>query len=186
MDNKQVKILQNSFKEYLKSNEQIYEFSVGSDLKIRNSIPFKVLFPGLNLGLYYFRHLISRIAQFTDYSPIKVFLYRFIGFKIGKGVFISPDVILDSQFPELIEIGDYVVLGWGAKIFVHDYNGIVYRIGRVNIGSGTIVGGFSFIRAGVSIENNSLVKLGSLIFDNNNPNVVSQLNIKENIENKVR
>jgi acetyltransferase-like isoleucine patch superfamily enzyme len=185
MDKSQIKILQNSLNEYLKTEEPFFEFSVGSDLKTRNSIPFKVIFPGIQLGLYYFRHLISRIAQFIDYSPIKIFLYRLIGFKIGKGVYISPDVILDSQFPELLEIGDYVVLGWGAKIFVHDYNGIVYRIGRVKIGTGTVVGGFSFIRAGVSIEDNSLVKLGSLIFNNNSPNVTSQLKIKDNIENKV-
>jgi acetyltransferase-like isoleucine patch superfamily enzyme len=186
MDKSQIKILQNSFKEYLKTDEPFFEFSVGSDLKIRNSIPFKVIFPGIQLSYYYFRHFISRVAQFTDYSPIKIFLYRLIGFKIGKGVYISPDVVLDSQFPELLEIGDYAVLGWGAKLFVHDYNGIVYRIGRVKIGTGTVVGGFSFIRAGVSIDDNSLVKLGSLIFNNKNPNVVSQLRINENIENNVK
>jgi len=185
MEKSQIKILQNSFKEYLKTEEPFFEFSVGSDLNTRNSIPFRVIFPGIQLTLYYFRHLISRIAQFIDYSPIKIFLYRLIGIKIGKGVYISPDVILDSQFPALLEIGDYVVLGWGAKIFVHDYNGIIYRIGRVKIGTGTVVGGFSFIRAGVNIEDNSLVKLGSLNFNNNSQNVTSQLKMKENIENKV-
>jgi len=183
MNKVEIKIIRKSFLNFLKSDEPFYEFSVGSDLKIRNKISFKVLFPGIHRTVFYLRHIISRTAQFIDYSPIKILIYKLIGFNIGKGVFISPDVILDSQFPKLIEIGDYVVLGWGAKIFVHDFNGITYRIGRVKIGAGSIIGGFSFIRAGVFIEDNSLVKLGSIIFDNKNPNVIKQQKTEEIINN---
>jgi acetyltransferase-like isoleucine patch superfamily enzyme len=184
MDKRQIEILRKSFKEYLKTDGPYFEFSVGPDIEKRKSILFQVLFPGIHRLFYYTRHFISRIAQFIDYSPVKIFLYRLVGFKIGKGVYISPDVILDSQFPELVEIGDYVVLGWGAKIFVHDYNGVIYRVGRVKIGRGTVIGGFSFIRSGVSIDEMSLVKLGSLVFNNDNSNIESQLKSKEYNENK--
>ena len=183
MNKDEIKIIRKSFKKFLKSDEPFFEFSVGSDLKRRNKVPFKVLFPGLHRTFFYLRHIITRIAQFIDYSPLKIFLYRLIGFKIGKGVYISPDVILDSQFPGLIEIGDYVVMGWGAKLFVHDFNGKSYRIGRVKIGSGSVVGGFSFIRSGVLIEDNSLVKLGAIVLDNKNPDIVNQNNTNELLNN---
>lgn len=184
MDKSQIKILKKSYKEYLKTDNPFFEFSVGSDLKKRNKVPFKVIFPGIQRVFYYLRHIATRVTQFIDYSPIKIFLYRLIGFKIGKGVYISPDVILDSQFPKFLEIGDYVVLGWGAKIFAHDYNGIVYRIGRVKIGTGTVIGGFSFIRAGVNINDNSLVMSGSHILNENNSKVVNLERLKEILEKK--
>jgi acetyltransferase-like isoleucine patch superfamily enzyme len=121
-----------------------------------------------------------------DYSPVKVLIYRSIGFRIGKGVYISPDVILDPQFPRFVEIGDHVVLGWGSKIFVHDYDGVVYRIGRVKIGAGSVIGGFSFIRAGVTIPENSLVKLGSRILVGDSRDVVPLAELKAKFESQNR
>ncbi len=184
MDKEQIKILRSEFKKFLKSEEPFFEFSVGENLKFRNQVPFKVIFPGINRLMYYFRHILSRLIQFIDVSFLKVFVYRLLGFKIGKGVYIAPDVILDSQFPKLVEIGDYVVLGWGTKIFTHDYNGVYYRVGRVKIGMGTVVGGFSFIRAGVTIDEKAVVKLGSTIFQDTNSNIVRQEQIKESFENR--
>jgi acetyltransferase-like isoleucine patch superfamily enzyme len=94
-----------------------------------------------------------------DYSPFKVLIYRLIGVKIGKGVFISPQVYIDVQFPELIVIEDYVILGYGASVFTHEFISNTYRLGRVHIKRGAMIGAFSKIRSGVCIgeQANSIV-----------------------------
>src|SRR3989338_8713230 len=48
-------------------------------------------------------------------------LYRMIGVKIGKDVCISPDVILDWLFPELITIDDGVLVGGDMIIATHEF-----------------------------------------------------------------
>jgi acetyltransferase-like isoleucine patch superfamily enzyme len=184
MDTNRIQLLRQAYREYLDSGGAFFELPVGDDVRSRNRIPFQVLFPGLRRPVYYLRHFIARIAQYIDYSPIKILIYRSIGFRIGKGVYIAPDVILDPQFPAFLEIGDNVVLGWGSKVFVHDYDGIVFRIGRVRIGRGSVIGGFSFIRAGVTIPENSLVKFGSRIFRDQNHDIMPLAEVKRQYESR--
>lgn len=152
------------FKEFIKSNDMIFEFDVDCELKYRNKIPYRVILPGCKRPSFYLRHTISRIIQYIDYSPIKVLFYKMIGLKIGKGVYIAPEVTIDVHFPQLIEIGDYAIIGWGAKIFTHDYDGKIFRVGRISIGTGAVVGGFSFVRAGVRVGEGALVKLTSTVY----------------------
>jgi acetyltransferase-like isoleucine patch superfamily enzyme len=89
-----------------------------------------------------------------------------LGVKIGKGVYISPDVILDPHFPRLITIGDFCVLGWGSKFFTHEMSVKKYRIGRVTICKGAVVGAFSIIRAGVEVGENAQTCMNSYIYKN--------------------
>ncbi len=156
--------IRKQFNLFLSKDDMMFEFEVTSDLAKRNAMPYKIVFPGMKKYRFYFRHLIARIAQYIDFSPVKVLIYKMIGVKIGKGVFIAPDVIIDVHFPELIEIGDYVLLGWGSKVFGHDYDGRIFRVGRVKIGKGSVIGGFSFVRAGVRIGEESLVRLTSTVY----------------------
>jgi hypothetical protein len=186
MDASQISLLREAFREFRSSDRAVLEIPVGDDMRTKHKVPYRVLFHGLRRPGYYLRHVIARVAQMIDYSPFKILIYRLIGFRIGKGVYISPDVILDTQFPRFVEIGDYVVLGWGSKIFVHDYDGVVYRIGRVKIGAGSVIGGFSFIRAGVTIRENSLVKLGSRIFVGESQDVVSLDELRAKFESQSR
>ncbi len=164
MNKNEILNIRKEITEFFKSDELIYEFEVKSELKERNSLPYKIIFPGARLILFYFRHLAARVAQFIDYSPVKKIIYRSLGIKIGKGAFIAPDVVIDAHFPRLIEIGDYAILGWGSKIFVHDFDGKIFRIGRVIIGRGAVIGGYSFVRAGVKIGDEALVKLTSTAY----------------------
>jgi acetyltransferase-like isoleucine patch superfamily enzyme len=67
----------------------------------------------------------SCVITLLKYMPpfeLKNTLYkRLLGIKIGKDVAISPDVIFDPFFPELIKIGDHCSIGWGARIFAHEF-----------------------------------------------------------------
>lgn len=152
------------FQSYLKNPDKVFEFEVNYLLSDRIACIYQVIFPGRKKYQFYGRFLVARIAQYIDYSPIKVWLYRLIGIKIGKGVFISPDVILDPHFPTLIEIHDYAILGWGARLFTHGFSGKVYRVGRITIGEGAVIGAFSLIRGGVVIGKNANISADSIVY----------------------
>jgi acetyltransferase-like isoleucine patch superfamily enzyme len=140
------------------------EFAIDCPVGQRIRFIYAVIFPGGRKYLFYLRFLIARIARAVDLSPVKVFLYRLIGMKIGKGVFLSPDVILDPHFPELIEIGDHAIIGWGTRLFCHEFNGGVYRLGRISVGRGAVIGGFSIIRGGVTIGDNAQVASTCIVY----------------------
>lgn len=184
MDEAGIRSLQAQYVDFLSSDRPFLEIPVGDDPRTKHLVPFRVLFPGWRRAAYYLRHVAARAAQMIDYSPLKIAIYRAIGFRIGKGVYISPDVILDPQLTGFIEIGDHVVIGWGAKIFVHEYNGVVYRIGRVRIGAGSVIGGFSMIRSGVTIPANSLVKVSSRIATGDHHGIVSLAKVSEEWNNR--
>lgn len=152
------------FLEFLLGDEKKFEFDVDCRLEDRIRFIYNIIFPGIQKYIFYVRFVIARIAQFIDYSPLKVCIYRLIGMKIGKGVYIAADVILDPHFPGLIEIGDYAIIGWGTHAFCHEFDGVKYRIGRITIGKGVVIGGFSIIRGGVKIGENAHVASTCIVY----------------------
>ena len=137
--------------EFLAGEEKVFEFATRCPPARRIGFIYSVVFPGLRKYRFYWNFLLCRIARAIDWSPLKVALYRAAGFRIGKGVFISPDAILDPHFPALIDIGDHAIIGWGTQLFTHEFDGRKYRLGRIRIGAGAVIGGFSIVRGGVSI-----------------------------------
>lgn len=163
MDNQKIETYREMVKQFFDKNEKRLSFVVDCSLKDRVRFVDQVIFPGWAKYRFYGRFFLSRLAYFTDYSPLKVFIYRRIGIKIGKGVFIAPDVTIDVHFPKLIQIDDYVILGYGSSIFVHDFSNNKYRMGQVHIGKGAIIGGYSFIRCGVHIGEQANVELKATV-----------------------
>jgi acetyltransferase-like isoleucine patch superfamily enzyme len=150
---------------FLAGSGMHHTFDIPRDYRniVRNV--YSVVFPGLKRPLFYLRFFVARLAQFMDYSPVKVFLYRLTGMRIGKGVFISPEVFLDPHFPGLINIEDHVILGWGCRIFTHDYFDYRYRLGRVNIGEGALIGAYSTLRCGINIGKEAQIAFGSIVYE---------------------
>jgi acetyltransferase-like isoleucine patch superfamily enzyme len=157
--------LAQGFKNFLKGSEPAFEFTFECELQNRIRFVYAVIFPGYwDRMRFYTRFMVAKLARHMDYSPFKVFLYRRIGVRIGKGAFISPDVILDPHFPELIEIGEYAILGWGSHLFTHEFSGSSYRAGRIRIGRGAVIGGFTTIRGGVTIGEKAQVSSMSIVY----------------------
>ena len=129
--------------EFQNSENMSMEFHVDCDLEDRLKFIYAAIFPGTKKMQFYFRFFLSRIAYFTDYSPLKVLIYRICGVKIGKGVFISPQVFIDVHFPSFLIIEDYAILGINSYIFQHDFINNKYRIGKVKIKRGALVGAFA-------------------------------------------
>lgn len=155
--------------------DKFVEFDLDCTLDKRISYVCEVLYPFLTSARLNFNFTIAKIAEIIPLSVIKIFIYRLLGVKIGKGVFISPDVILDPHFPKLITLEDYCVLGWGSKIYTHEMSTKKYRIGSVTIKKGAVIGGFSTIRSGVNVGEMAQTCMNSYIYKD----VVSYTSVKQ-------
>ena len=92
------------------------------------------------------------IHLFTFLPPLKNWMFRRFGYKIGKKVFIAPGVFLDNAYPECISIGDKCVIGIQAKLLAHELDRLgELRYGKIELGEGAIIGAFSLIMPGVKI-----------------------------------
>jgi acetyltransferase-like isoleucine patch superfamily enzyme len=150
--------------EFLAGQSMAFEFATPCPPSRRIDFIYSIVFPGFRKLRFYRNFLVCRIARAVDYSPFKVWLYRLVGFRIGRGAFISPDVILDPHFPQLVEIGDYAIIGWGTHLFTHEFDGGKYRIGRIRVGAGAVIGGFSIVRGGVVIGENARVASTCIVY----------------------
>ena len=106
------------------------------------------------------------------YAPgvrsLRIWLHRWRGVKIGKGVQIGTDVILETAYPEWISIGNGVQIGIRTTVLAHihglapkkdQWNGYTsVRIeDDVNIGAGVI------ILPNVTIGRGAVVNAGSVV-----------------------
>lgn len=77
-----------------------------------------------DIRINYFIKMKNRFLYFLGYfgpgNKIRVFANRMRGVKIGKNVFIDAMVHIDTVVPHMVEIGDYVKLSVGVKIFAHN------------------------------------------------------------------
>jgi len=101
----------------------------------------------------------------AKYLPLQLKnkLYRAIGIKIGKNVAIAYKVTMDILFPELIEIGDNTIIGYGCTLLAHEFLTKEMRVGKIAIGSNVMVGANSTILAGVTIGDNATISAMSLV-----------------------
>lgn len=117
-------------------------------------------------------YLIVIICKHLPPCEFKNNLYRMIGVKIGKNVSIANDSIIDTIFPELIKIEDNVIIGWGTKLFSHEFSLDSFRIGSIVIKKNSMIGEFSVIRPGISIGQNSMIAAMSFVNEDVGDNVL--------------
>jgi len=104
------------------------------------------------------------LLKYAPPAELKNHAYRiFLGMKIGRDVAISPDVVFDPMFPDLIEIGDGCILGWGARVFTHEFWPDRVRILPVRIGRKVVIGGFSVVRPGVTLSDGVFIASNSFV-----------------------
>ena len=117
------------------------------------------------------------LHYFAYSSPLSNFVIntqRSRGVKIGKNCHFSPYVLIDLVYPELVEIGDNVTIGSNSMIFAHinptanlNLKKTHYprKVAKVTIKSGAVVNPGAIITAGVTIGKNSIVSIGSAVFE---------------------
>ncbi len=91
-------------------------------------------------------------------------IYGWLGAKTGKGILLICATISD---PALLEIEENVIIGEGSVIFGHLITPPdKLMLGKVVIKKGALIGAMSFISPGVTIGENSLLKMSSVVYPN--------------------
>jgi acetyltransferase-like isoleucine patch superfamily enzyme len=113
--------------------------------------------------------LLARISPGA--RSLRVMLHRARGARIGKGVWIGYDVLLDTARPDLIVIEDGVSISMRATIIAHFKESLGVRIEReAFIGPGAI------ILPNVIVGHGAVVKAGSVVSQSIPPMTVVQGN----------
>jgi len=104
------------------------------------------------------------LCRYLPFLGVKNFLYRHcLGVRVGRRASVGLMVMLDVFFPHYISIGDNSIIGYNTTILCHEFLVPEYRIGRVEIGSGVLIGANCTILAGVRIGDGATVAAGSLV-----------------------
>jgi acetyltransferase-like isoleucine patch superfamily enzyme len=108
------------------------------------------------------------LAILALYGPgaetVRVRLHRRRGVKIGNGCFIGTDVILETAFPHLIEIGDRVDVGMRTTMIAHQQGEIADEtMPSVRIEDDVFIGPGSMILPHVTIGAGAVVAAGSIV-----------------------
>ena len=115
--------------------------------------------------------ILHSLAYFTPLSSFIIKMQRARGVKIGKFCHISPYVLIDLVYPQLIKIEDNVTIGNNSMIFAHvnptasiELKKIFPRkIAPVIIKKGSVIFPGCIITAGVTIGEHSMVGAGSVV-----------------------
>jgi acetyltransferase-like isoleucine patch superfamily enzyme len=110
-----------------------------------------------------FNYSINLICEKLPPCEFKNFLYRRTGMLIGKNVSIANDCIIDTIFPELIRIDDNVMIGWGCKLYTHEFTLNSAMIGTIHFKSNSMLGEWSVVRPGIVFGSQSMVAAMSFV-----------------------
>jgi acetyltransferase-like isoleucine patch superfamily enzyme len=94
----------------------------------------------------------------------RVRLHRARGVKIGEGCFIGTDVILETAFPHLIEIGDRVDIGMRTTVVAHQQGEVADEgVPSVRIGDDVFIGPGSILLPHVTVGDGAVINAGSVV-----------------------
>lgn len=107
--------------------------------------------------------IVIQLARYCPILPLKNWLYRRVGMKIGRDTAFALMVMPDVFFPERITVGENTIIGYNSTILAHEYLIKEYRLGDVRIGSHVMIGANSTILPGVTIGDHAVVAAGSVV-----------------------
>jgi acetyltransferase-like isoleucine patch superfamily enzyme len=111
------------------------------------------------------RRLLALIALYgPGAETTRVRLHRMRGVKIGSGCFIGTDVIIETAFPHLVEIGDRVDLGMRTTIVAHQQGEVADESrASVRIEDDVFIGPGSILLPHVTVGHGAVVTAGSIV-----------------------
>ena len=107
--------------------------------------------------------IVIEVTKIIPSLSLKRILLSSLGMKVGKNAAIGLGVQFDIFFPELIELGENCIIGYGATVLAHEFLIEELRTGKVRIGKNVMIGANSTVLPGVNIGDNSTVSACSLV-----------------------
>ena len=102
---------------------------------------------------------------------LRVALHRMRGVKIGQGVWIGYGALIETACPDMVTIGDRVIIGIRSTILAH-----FQELTGVKIKDDVYIGACAVILPGVTIGEGSVVSAGSVVTASVPPMTVVQGN----------
>lgn len=152
----------------------------------------------LKIILWYFVNVLFVRASWNPLIVIKEWLLRLFGAKIGKGLVLKNNVIIKSPWNlilgdncwigenvwidnlDKISIGNNVCISQGALLITgnHDYtkSSMPYRNAPIKVEDGAWIGANVTVTAGVTVAENSVLTVGSVVTKSTEPNMIYQGN----------
>lgn len=116
--------------------------------------------------------LLHQAARATILPGLRNQLYRWMGVRVGRHVFIGLDTWLDDQFPELVVIEDDVTVSFRVMVIVHDDAKRLDRT-QAGAGDGTVapvvlkrgcyLGAGCIVLPGVTVGEDAVVAAGAVV-----------------------
>lgn len=106
---------------------------------------------------------IISLGRISPSFHVKNFLYRLLGVKIGKNASVGLMVMLDIFFPETIDIGDNVIIGYNTTLLGHEFLKDEWRKGKIIIEKDVVIGANCTILPGVVIGEGAVVSAMTLV-----------------------
>ncbi|MDD5317164.1 MAG: DapH/DapD/GlmU-related protein [Candidatus ainarchaeum sp.] len=110
-----------------------------------------------------FNFILVSLCKVMPSLSAKRFLLRLTGMRVGGGAAVGLDAQFDIFFPELIELGEDCIVGYGATVLAHEFLIDRYRTGRVRIGEKAVVGANAIVLCGVEIGDGAVVGAGAVV-----------------------
>src|SRR5208337_4630347 len=98
-----------------------------------------------------FNFFMLLIVRYSPSLQLKIECMRLMGIKTGARVSMGFEATVDLIYPELIEIDENSIVGYGSTILAHEYLMDKYRTGNVVIGKNVLIGANVTVLPGVSI-----------------------------------
>jgi len=118
--------------------------------------------------------LVGYLAYVSIAPPwLAAWLHKKRGVQIGnyKTIYIAPNVLIDTSFPEHVTIGDGVYITRGAKVICHTaftpltqkIVGVEYTIGNVVIEEGAYIGVNAVVLPSVRVGRCAVIGAGAIV-----------------------
>ena len=118
----------------------------------------------------YRRYLMMLGMSLFPFSFMREIVLRVCGVNVGQGCYIGFNVACDSNYPELIQIGDDVTISHNCMLITHTQTpcksklGDLYKIqAPIKIDKGAWVGANCVLLPGVSVAQDCMVAAGSVV-----------------------
>jgi acetyltransferase-like isoleucine patch superfamily enzyme len=132
--------------------------------------------------------VIDLLARLMPSNALRVRCQRAKGVKVGANVYLGYDAIIDSAYPELVEIEDHARVGVGVIVLAHSRPGDAWmehlgeQRGRVTIKRHAAIYPGAIIMPGVTIGEYAVVREGAVVLEDVPPFAVAAGNPARVIE----
>jgi acetyltransferase-like isoleucine patch superfamily enzyme len=108
-------------------------------------------------------YLMVWVVRIAPSLRVRSWMLRRLGAAVGDGVSWGLEATPDVFWPELITLGDDVVVGYDSVLLCHEFLQDEYRTGEVVIGDRAMIGAKAVILPGVRIGPDAEVAANSLV-----------------------